>query len=29
MRKVKQLEHPDIQYRPDIRWWLSEGFHTD
>lgn len=29
MRKVKQLVHPDIQYRPDIRWWLAEGFHTD
>ena len=24
-----QFRNPDIQYRPDIRWWLAEGFHTD
>lgn len=25
----KQLQNPDLQYRPDVRWWLAEGFHTD
>ena len=25
----KTLKHPDIQYWPDVRWWLAEGFHTD
>lgn len=25
----ENLKTPDIQYRPDVRWWLAEGFHTD
>lgn len=25
----KNLEKPDIQYWPEVRWWLAEGFHTD
>ncbi len=29
MLDKKQFLNPDIQYRPDIRWWLAEGFHTD
>lgn len=29
MKKIRELEKPDIQYWPDIRWWLAEGFHTD
>lgn len=29
MLDKKQFQKPDIQYRPDIRWWLAEGFHTD
>lgn len=29
MKKFKEIETPDIQYRPDVRWWLAEGFHTD
>lgn len=29
MEKIRELEKPDIQYWPDIRWWLAEGFHTD
>ena len=24
-----QLKKPDKQYRPEVRWWLAEGFHTD
>ena len=24
-----RLADPGIQYRPEIRWWLAEGFHTD
>ncbi|MDR0629963.1 MAG: hypothetical protein LBG24_10065 [Treponema sp.] len=24
-----QLEKPPIEYWPDVRWWLAEGFHTD
>lgn len=28
--KVKdQLKNPEKQYRPEVRWWLAEGFHTD
>jgi hypothetical protein len=23
------FEDPDIDYRPEIRWWLAEGSHTD
>ena len=29
MKEMKQLEKPDIQYWPEVRWWLAEGFHTD
>ena len=29
MYKKEQLRNPDLQYRPDVRWWLAEGFHTD
>jgi hypothetical protein len=25
----KWLSNPPIEYRPDVRWWLAEGFHTD
>ena len=25
----KNLKNPNIQYWPDVRWWLAEGFHTD
>jgi hypothetical protein len=25
----KNLAKPEIQYRPELRWWLAEGFHTD
>ncbi len=25
----EQLKTPDIIYRPEVRWWLAEGFHTD
>ena len=25
----KMLQNPDIQYWPDVRWWLAEGMHTD
>lgn len=23
------FEKPEIQYWPEVRWWLAEGFHTD
>ena len=26
---MQELKNPDIKYRPDVRWWLAEGFHTD
>ena len=29
MYSREQLQNPDLQYRPDVRWWLAEGFHTD
>lgn len=29
MYTKEQLQNPDLQYRPDVRWWLAEGFHTD
>ena len=29
MGNMKNFEKPDKQYRPDVRWWLAEGFHTD
>lgn len=25
----KQFCRPDMEYRPEVRWWLAEGFHTD
>ena len=24
-----QFSRPDMEYRPEVRWWLAEGFHTD
>lgn len=27
--KSLNLKTPDKKYRPDIRWWLAEGMHTD
>ena len=29
MSRQENLKNPDIQYWPDVRWWLAEGFHTD
>jgi len=26
---VRLIEHPSIEYRPELRWWLTEGLHTD
>ena len=23
------LREPEKEYRPDVRWWLAEGMHTD
>lgn len=23
------LRHPPIEFRPEVRWWLAEGLHTD
>ena len=23
------MEEPEKKYRPEIRWWLPEGMHTD
>ena len=25
----EHLAHPPIEYRPEQRWWLAEGLHTD
>ncbi len=25
----KDFENPGIEYRPQVRWWLAEGMHTD
>jgi hypothetical protein len=25
----QNLAQPEIEYRPEVRWWLAEGFHTD
>lgn len=25
----EKLKTPELQYRPEVRWWLAEGFHTD
>ena len=27
--KKQIMEVPEKQYRPDVRWWLAEGLHTD
>lgn len=27
--KKQIMEVPEKQYRPDVRWWLAEGMHTD
>lgn len=27
--KERDFRSPDISFRPEIRWWLAEGFHTD
>ena len=29
MYDLEKLKNPDIQYWPEIRWWLAEGLHTD
>ena len=26
---VQLIENPAIEYRPELRWWLAEGLHTD
>lgn len=26
---VRNLQDPPIEYRPELRWWLAEGLHTD
>ena len=26
---TRLIKNPAIQYRPDLRWWLAEGLHTD
>jgi len=26
---VRLIENPAIEYRPELRWWLAEGLHTD
>jgi alpha-L-rhamnosidase len=26
---VRLIKHPSIEYRPELRWWLAEGLHTD
>lgn len=25
----RSLRRPSIEYRPEVRWWLAEGLHTD
>ena len=25
----RQATSPDLEFWPEIRWWLAEGFHTD
>jgi hypothetical protein len=29
MNLAEKLRNPGIEYWPDVRWWLAEGFHTD
>ncbi len=26
---ARGVAHPAIEYRPELRWWLAEGLHTD
>ena len=26
---VRLVRNPPIEYRPEVRWWLAEGLHTD
>lgn len=26
---VRLIKDPSIEYRPELRWWLAEGVHTD
>jgi hypothetical protein len=26
---VRLIKDPPIEYRPELRWWLAEGLHTD
>lgn len=26
---ARNLENPSIEFRPELRWWLAEGLHTD
>lgn len=26
---IKKLKNPAPKYRPDVRWWLAEGLHTE
>jgi hypothetical protein len=28
-RHLPHLENPPIEFRPELRWWLAEGLHTD
>lgn len=28
-RHREALRHPPIEFRPELRWWLAEGLHTD
>lgn len=27
--EIKNFNNPELEYRPDVRWWLAEGLHTD
>jgi hypothetical protein len=26
---IRLINDPPIEYRPELRWWLAEGLHTD
>jgi hypothetical protein len=26
---ARAVAHPAVEYRPELRWWLAEGLHTD
>ncbi|MDO5618517.1 glycosyl hydrolase [Kocuria sp.] len=28
-RLVREFQDPGIEYRPELRWWLAEGAHTE